>query len=90
LPTGGSARFASPLGAYDFLKRTSIIEASAGTLAKLGPEVARLARKEGFEAHARAIEIRGADKPKKRFKVVTKKLAVEHQRYKDGSEDQTA
>ena len=58
LPTGGSARFASPLGAYDFLKRTSIIEAPASALAILGPEVARLARIEGFEAHARAIELR--------------------------------
>ncbi len=58
LPTGGSARFASPLGAYDFLKRTSIIEASPGALRKLGPTVARLARMEGFEGHARAIEIR--------------------------------
>lgn len=58
LPTGGSARFASPLGAYDFLKRTSIIEASAGALKALGPEVARLARMEGFEGHARALELR--------------------------------
>jgi histidinol dehydrogenase len=65
LPTGGSARFASPLGAYDFLKRTSIIEASAGALAALGPEVARLARMEGFEAHARAIEVRGMGKRKR-------------------------
>ena len=58
LPTGGSARFASPLGAYDFLKRTSIVEASAAALATLGPSVARLARMEGFEAHARAIDLR--------------------------------
>jgi len=58
LPTGGSARFASPLGAYDFLKRTSIIEASAGALHTLGPAVERLARLEGFEAHARAITVR--------------------------------
>jgi histidinol dehydrogenase len=58
LPTGGSARFASPLGAYDFLKRTSIIEASAAALKALGPEVARLARMEGFEGHARAMELR--------------------------------
>jgi histidinol dehydrogenase len=58
LPTGGSARFASPLGAYDFLKRTSIIEASADALEALGPEVARLARMEGFEGHARAMELR--------------------------------
>ena len=58
LPTGGSARFASPLGAYDFLKRTSIIEASPNALRKLGPTVARLARMEGFEGHARAMESR--------------------------------
>ena len=61
LPTGGAARFASPLGAYDFLKRTSIIEASAGALRRLGPTVARLARMEGFEGHARAMELRGFD-----------------------------
>jgi histidinol dehydrogenase len=58
LPTGGSARFASPLGAYDFLKRTSIIQASPNALRKLGPTVARLARMEGFEGHARAMEAR--------------------------------
>jgi histidinol dehydrogenase len=58
LPTGGSARFASPLGAYDFLKRTSIIEATPNALRKLGPTVARLARMEGFEGHARAMESR--------------------------------
>jgi histidinol dehydrogenase len=58
LPTGGSARFASPLGAYDFLKRTSIIGASAAAMETLGPHVARLARMEGFEGHARAIELR--------------------------------
>jgi histidinol dehydrogenase len=58
LPTGGSARFASPLGAYDFLKRTSIIQASPNALRKLGPTVARLARMEGFEGHARAMELR--------------------------------
>lgn len=58
LPTGGSARFASPLGAYDFLKRTSIIEGSPRAIAELGPIVARLARMEGFEGHARAMEIR--------------------------------
>jgi histidinol dehydrogenase len=58
LPTGGAARFASPLGAYDFLARTSIIEASARAIGKLGPAVARLARMEGFEGHARAVELR--------------------------------
>jgi len=59
LPTGGSARFASPLGAYDFLKRTSIIEASAKAASGLAPAVAHLARMEGFEGHARAMELRG-------------------------------
>src|SRR5215472_13086609 len=58
LPTGGAARFASPLGAYDFLKRTSIIEASKSAIASLGPAVAHLARMEGFEGHARAMELR--------------------------------
>lgn len=62
LPTGGSARFASPLGAYDFLKRTSIIEASLRAARKLGPSVAHLARMEGFEGHARAMELRGRGK----------------------------
>ncbi len=67
LPTGGAARFASPLGAYDFLKRTSIIEASMGAIAALGPAVAHLARMEGFEGHARAMELRaGADGKAKR------------------------
>ena len=58
LPTGGSARFASPLGAYDFVKRTSIIIASETAVRRLGPDVARLARMEGFEGHARAMELR--------------------------------
>ncbi len=58
LPTGGAARFASPLGAYDFLARTSTVEASVGAIERLGPAVARLARMEGFEGHARAIELR--------------------------------
>jgi histidinol dehydrogenase len=58
LPTGGTARFSSPLGVYDFLKRTSIIEASAPALRKLGPHIMRLAAMEGLEAHGRAVEYR--------------------------------
>jgi histidinol dehydrogenase len=58
LPTGGAARFASPLGAYDFLKRTSIIEASRQAVDTLAPIAAQLARMEGFEGHARAMEMR--------------------------------
>ena len=64
LPTGGSARFASPLGAYDFLKRTSIIEASPRAVRTLAPAVAHLARMEGFEGHARAMELRLAGRRK--------------------------
>ncbi len=58
LPTGGTARFSSPLGVYDFLKRTSVIEASPQAIAKLGPDIIRLASMEGLEAHARAVQYR--------------------------------
>jgi histidinol dehydrogenase len=58
LPTGGTARYASPLGVYDFVKRTSLIEAGPETMRRLGPAVARLARLEGLDAHARAVECR--------------------------------
>src|SRR5439155_1464747 len=51
LPTGGTARFASPLGVYDFVKRTSIIEAGPRTMARLGPAVVRLPRLDGLDAH---------------------------------------
>ncbi|MFN8544779.1 MAG: histidinol dehydrogenase [Candidatus Binatia bacterium] len=58
LPTGGTARFASPLGVYDFLKRTSLIEAGPRTMARLGPAIVRLARLEGLDAHGRSVEMR--------------------------------
>ena len=58
LPTAGTARFSSPLGVYDFQKRTSVIEVSARGAAALGPVAATLARGEGLEAHARAAELR--------------------------------
>jgi len=58
MPTGGSARFSSPLGVYDFLKVTSVISLDAAALAELGPAAAVIARAEGFTAHARAIERR--------------------------------
>jgi histidinol dehydrogenase len=58
LPTGGTARFSSPLGVYDFVKRTSIIEASPRTLARLGEPLLRLARMEGLTAHGAAVERR--------------------------------
>lgn len=58
LPTGGTARFSSPLGVYDFLKRASVIQASPQAIAKLGPHIVRLAEMEGLEAHARAVQYR--------------------------------
>ena len=58
LPTGGSARFSSPLGVYDFQKRSSIIHCSQAGADQLGRIAARLARGEGFEAHARSAEYR--------------------------------
>ncbi|GIW42093.1 MAG: histidinol dehydrogenase [Candidatus Binatia bacterium] len=58
LPTGGAARFASPLGVSDFVKRTNLVAASAGGLAKLGPAVVTLAELESYAAHAGAIRSR--------------------------------
>lgn len=62
LPTGGAARYASPLGVYDFVARSSIIEYTAEALATQAPAIARFARAEGLEAHARAVEARGRHK----------------------------
>lgn len=58
LPTSRSARFSSPLGVYDFQKRSSIIEISAAGAQTLGPIAATLAHGEGLTAHARAAELR--------------------------------
>ena len=58
LPTSGTARFSSPLGVYDFQKRSSLIEVSEGGAQKLGPIAAELAYGEGLQAHARAAEMR--------------------------------
>ncbi|MBX9606085.1 MAG: histidinol dehydrogenase [Gammaproteobacteria bacterium] len=58
LPTAGSARFSSPLGVYDFQKRSSIIECSADGAAVLGRVAGTLARGEGLVAHARSAEFR--------------------------------
>jgi histidinol dehydrogenase len=58
LPTGGTARFSSPLGVYDFLKRSSLICLSPGGLKKLSPSAKRLAQMEGFEGHRRSITVR--------------------------------
>ena len=58
LPTGGSARFFSPLGTYDFLKRTTIIHAERRGLKALASKITRLARLEGLDDHARSVEVR--------------------------------
>ena len=58
LPTGGSARFAAPLGAYDFLSRTSLIHYRPEALKRQGESIATFARIEELEAHARAVELR--------------------------------
>jgi histidinol dehydrogenase len=59
LPTGGSARYASPLGVYDFVKRTSIISYSSDRLAQDAAHIIALAEAEGLFGHAEAIRVRG-------------------------------
>jgi histidinol dehydrogenase len=58
LPTSGTARFSSPLGVYDFQKRSSLIEVSAAGAQVLGPIAVELAHGEGLVAHACAAEMR--------------------------------
>jgi histidinol dehydrogenase len=58
LPTAGTARFSSPLGVYDFQKRTSLIEVSQAGAKSLGKTSSVLAKGEGLEAHARSAEMR--------------------------------
>ncbi len=58
LPTARTARFSSPLGVYDFQKRSSLIGLSAAGAAALAPLAAELARGEGLTAHARSAECR--------------------------------
>ena len=58
LPTAGTARFSSPLGVYDFQKRTSVIGVSQQGAQTLGRIAATLAAGEGLSAHARAAQMR--------------------------------
>jgi histidinol dehydrogenase len=58
LPTSGTARFSSPLGVYDFQKRTSIIEVSREAAGRLGKVAVTLAEGEGLGAHARSAAMR--------------------------------
>lgn len=58
LPTSGTARFSSPLGVYDFVKRTSLITYSREALVQAGKACRILAEMEDLDAHARAVQIR--------------------------------
>lgn len=61
LPTGGTARFFSPLSVDDFVKKSSIISFSEQGLQRLGSDIVRIARMEGLEAHGRSVGIRLGD-----------------------------
>lgn len=60
LPTSGSARFFSPLGVYDFVKRTNVIALTEEALAAIGPYAAAIARFEGLPQHADSVERRAS------------------------------
>jgi histidinol dehydrogenase len=59
LPTGGTARFSSPLGVYDFYKRMSVLSFSREAFGKLSGQTALFAQMEGLDAHAKSVFIRG-------------------------------
>jgi len=63
LPTGGAARFSSPLGVYDFVSRSSLIGYTPGALSAQSARISAFARSEGLEGHARAVERRTLKKP---------------------------
>jgi histidinol dehydrogenase len=58
MPTGGSARFASPLNVWDFVHIISLIALNPATTAEIAPQAAIIARAEGLEAHARSADFR--------------------------------
>jgi len=58
LPTGGAARFSSPLGVWDFVKRTQYSCYTPAALEKVSGSIARFARQEGLEGHARSVLVR--------------------------------
>jgi histidinol dehydrogenase len=58
LPTGGAARYGSPLGVYDFVKRTSLLRYTAAALRAQATDIVRLANVEGLAAHGRAVAVR--------------------------------
>jgi histidinol dehydrogenase len=58
LPTGGTARYGSPLGVYDFVKRTSVVRYTPARLSREAPAIIALAEAEGLYAHAEAVRMR--------------------------------
>ncbi len=62
LPTGGTARFFSPLSVDDFVKKSSLIYFSQGALGRLGDDIVRLAGLEGLDAHGRSVSVRMTDR----------------------------
>jgi histidinol dehydrogenase len=58
LPTSGTARFSSPLGVYDFVKRMSVSSFTPEALDKLASPTSRFAKLEGLDAHANSILVR--------------------------------
>jgi histidinol dehydrogenase len=61
MPTGGSARFASPLNVWDFVKIVSLVALDGATARDIGPVAATLAHSEGLDAHARAALFRSGE-----------------------------
>ena len=61
MPTGGSARFASPLNAWDFVKIVSLVALDAATVQQIGPIAATIAQAEGLDAHANAALTRSGN-----------------------------
>jgi histidinol dehydrogenase len=73
LPTGGTARFSSPLNVADFVKFIDVVKVDSAGLKELGKTAATLARAEGLEAHARAIDVRfSPDKPRDKMYLIPK------------------
>lgn len=64
LPTGGAARYGSPLGVYDYVKRTSLLRYTAEALRAQATDIVRLANVEGLQAHGRAVAVRVGKEPK--------------------------
>jgi histidinol dehydrogenase len=60
LPTNGTARFGSPLGVDDFIKKTGLLEYTRGALGEIAPTVLEIAKAEGLDAHANTIRVRTA------------------------------